>query len=161
MRIKTFFQWSHLIFCNLNIVALSTINVETHGGSELFDLWWLSRTGQSGLHAWFFDSAEHGAWMQGTALEQIGWCRIPTAMANKQVKVWWLFGSEGWAVKVWWFMWCQVWPMLVVGCYFLSCPVKPTWNDVWNKWLINGTSVSHFLQPSARNPQFLEYSCIF
>ena len=33
MRMKTFFQLSHLIFCNLNIAKLSTINVEMHGGA--------------------------------------------------------------------------------------------------------------------------------
>ncbi len=104
---------------------------------------------------------EHGAWTRGAALAQMGWRRIPNAMARKREKVWWLFGSEGLTVKVWWFVRCRVWPMLVVGCYFLSCPVKPAWNGVWNKWLINGTSVLHFLEPSARNPQFLEYSCIF
>ena len=109
----------------------------------------------------FLFREEHGAWTRGAALAQIGWRRIPTATASKREKVWWLFWSEGLAVKVWWFVLCRVWPMLVVGCYFLSCPVKPAWNDVWNKWLINGTSVLHFLQPSARNPQFLEYSCIF
>ena len=104
---------------------------------------------------------EHGAWTQGTALAQIGWHRILTATASKQEKVQWLFWSEGLEVKVWWFVLWRVRPMLVVGGYFLSCPVKPAWNDVWNKWLINGMSVSHFLEPSARNPQFLEYSCIF
>jgi len=97
----------------------------------------------------FLIPGKHGAWARGAALAQIGWCCIPMAMASKWVKVWWLFGSEGLAVKVWWFVWCWVQPMLVVGWSFLSCLANPAWNDVWNKRLINGMSVPHFLQPTA------------
>ena len=95
----------------------------------------------------FLIPGEHRLWTQGAALAQIGWRCIPMAMASKRIKVWWLRGSKGLAVKVWWFIWCWVWPMLVVGCYLLSGPVKPA----WILFGLNGMSVSHFLQPTARN----------
>ena len=38
-------------FCDFNIIALSTINVEAHGGGRLFDLCQLLRAGRLGSHA--------------------------------------------------------------------------------------------------------------
>ena len=71
------------------------------------------------------------------------------ATASKQEKVWWLFGSEGIVVRI---VSClaDACRLDEIGCYFLSGPVRPAY-DVCNKRLINGTYVSHFLQPSARN----------
>ena len=91
-------------------------------------------------------SMEHGRKPQRTwtrALAKRGWRHIPTVMGSEQVKVWGL-------------AWCRVSPMLMVWCL-----LDINFYDVCWRGTAHMMSVSHFLQPTTRIPQFLEYSCIF
>ena len=109
MRMKTFFNDLTLF----NIITLSTINVEVHGGGWAVRSLVVVENGAIGFTCMFFysgnitmASTEHGRepqWTRATVLAKRGWCCIPPVMDSKRV-------------KVWWFVWCRVWPMLMVGC---------------------------------------------
>ena len=123
MRLNTFFYLSHLIFCNSNSAASSTMHGETYGGGQVVPSLMVMENGAIRFVCMIFlipHHSKHRVWMQAT---------MDTSHSTSKKRVAPHFygdgeqASEGGVVGMVLGL-ADAHGWMSVGCYFVLCLVK-------------------------------------